>query len=45
MPVGTIEDVCEILKTDDYMGWRACTIQEAQAAADRGQAAIGISNR
>lgn len=44
LPVGTIDDVCEILKTDDYMGWRACTIQEAQAAADRGQAAIGISN-
>ena len=31
LPVGTIDDVCEILKTDDYMGWRACTSRTCAA--------------
>ena len=43
LPQGDIKAVSEILKTDDYMGWKSCTIQEAQAAADRGVAAIGVS--
>lgn len=43
LPSGDIKEVCEILKTDDYMGWRSCTAQEAQQAADNGDAAIAIS--
>ena len=43
LPQGDLKQVSDVLKTDDYMGWRSCTMQEAQAAADRGTAAIGIS--
>ncbi|MBE6717842.1 MAG: CHAP domain-containing protein [Ruminococcaceae bacterium] len=43
LPQGDIKAVYETIKTDDYMGWKSCTMQEAQAAADKGMAAIGIS--
>ncbi len=43
LPNGTMEEVYETIKTDKYMGWKSCTMQEAQAAADKGTAAIGIS--
>ncbi len=43
LPQGDIKTVYETIKTDDYMGWKSCTMQEAQAAADDGTAAIGIS--
>ena len=43
LPQGDLKQVSDVLKTDDYMGWRSCTMQEAQAAADRGIAAIGVS--
>ena len=43
LPNGEISEVYETLKTNDYMGWKSCTMQEAQKAADRGTAAIGIS--
>ena len=43
LPQGDMKTVYETIKTDDYMGWRSCTMQEAQAAADKGTAAIGIS--
>ncbi|MBO5097010.1 MAG: hypothetical protein J6B96_01695 [Agathobacter sp.] len=43
LPQGNIKNVYEILKSDDYMGWKSCTMQEAQEAADNGIAAIGIS--
>ncbi len=43
LPQGDIKTVYETIKTDNYMGWKSCTMQEAQAAADRGTAAIGIS--
>ena len=43
LPQGDLKQVSDVLKTDDYMGWRSCTMQEAQAAADRGAAAIGVS--
>ena len=43
LPNGSMQEVYETIKTNAYMGWRACTMQEAQAAADRGVAAIGIS--
>ena len=43
LPQGDIKTVYETIKTDNYMGWKSCTKQEAQAAADKGTAAIGIS--
>ncbi len=43
LPQGDMKTVYETIKTDNYMGWRACTMQEAQEAADNGTAAIGIS--
>ena len=43
LPQGDMKTVYETIKTDNYMGWKSCTMQEAQAAADKGTAAIGIS--
>ena len=43
LPQGDIKTVYETISTDNYMGWKSCTMQEAQASADRGVAAIGIS--
>ena len=43
LPQGDIKTVYETIKTNNYMGWKSCTMQEAQAAADNGVAAIGIS--
>ena len=43
LPQGDIKTVYETITTDNYMGWKSCTMQEAQAAADKGVAAIGIS--
>ncbi len=43
LPQGDIKTVYETISTDIYMGWKSCTMQEAQAAADNGIVAIGIS--
>ena len=43
LPQGDMKTVYETIKTDNYMGWRSCTMQEAQEAANNGRAAIGIS--
>ena len=43
LPNGSMQEVYDTIKTNKYMGWRACTIQKAQQAADKGTAAIGIS--
>ena len=43
VPQGDMKTVYETISTDNYMGWKSCTMQEAQAAADNGTAAIGIS--
>lgn len=43
LPQGDVKTVYETIKTNNYMGWRSCTMQEAQAAADKGTPAIGIS--
>lgn len=44
LPGGGIKEVFETVKTDNYMGWKSCTMEEAQAAANNGTAAIGISD-
>ena len=43
LPQGDIKTVYETIKTDNYMGWKSCTMKEAQEAANNGTAAIGIS--
>lgn len=42
LPSGDLSEIMEVLETDDYMGWRACTSENAQRAANSGIAAIGI---
>ena len=44
LPGGDLKAVCETVKTDDYMGWRSCSMEEAQAAANNGTAAMGVSS-
>ena len=44
LPQGDLKQVAEVLATDDYMGWKACTKEEAQASADVGTPAISVSN-
>ena len=43
LPNGSMKEVYETIKTDNYMGWKSCTMEEAQKAADKGVAAIGIN--
>mgnify|MGYP003290872659 CR=1 FL=1 len=43
LPQGDIKRVFDTIKTNSYMGWRSCTMEEAQEAANKGTAAIGIS--
>ena len=43
LPQGDMKTVYETIETGNYMGWAPCTMQEAQATADNGTAAIGIS--
>lgn len=42
LPNGDISEVHDTLKSDDYMGWRSCTMQERHQDADEGIPAIGI---
>lgn len=44
LPNGSMQEVYDTIKTNQYMGWRACTMEEAQEAANKGTAAIAISN-
>ncbi len=44
LPNGDMQEVYDTIKTNQYMGWRSCTMEEAQEAANNGTAAIGISN-
>lgn len=44
LPQGDIKTVYETIKTNDYMAWRSCTMQAAQAAVNEGVAAIGINS-
>ena len=44
LPGGDMKEVFKTVKTDNYMGWKSCTMEEAQAAANSGTAAIGISD-
>ena len=43
LPQGDIKAVYSTIKTGKYMGWRACGVKQAQAAANNGIAAIGIN--
>ena len=44
LPQGNCAEIADVLKNDDYMGWKSCTAEEAQDAANRGIAAIAISD-
>ena len=37
LPQGDIKIVYETIKTNNYMGWKSCTMQEAQEAAKTAQ--------
>jgi len=43
LPSGSMQEVYDTIKTNRYMNWRVCTMEEAQEAANNGTAAIGIS--
>ena len=43
LPNGSMNEVYETIKTDSYMGWKSCSMEEAQKAANKGVAAIGIN--
>lgn len=43
LPYGDCNRIYKVLDTNDYMGWRKCTLEEAKEAADNGMAAIGIN--
>lgn len=43
LPNGNFQDIFNILQTNNYMGWRLCTLHEAQISANKGIPAIGIS--
>mgnify|MGYP005768092351 FL=1 len=43
LPQGTIKEVYDTVSTDEYMGWKKCTLEEAKEAANNGIAAMGIS--
>ena len=44
LPQGDLKQVSEGLATDDYMGWRKCTVKEAQEYANEGTAVVAVSN-
>ncbi len=43
LPCGTIQEVYNIMSTDEYMDWRSCTMEEAREYADSGIAVVGIN--
>ncbi len=43
LPQGTQKEVFDIISTNEYMGWKRCTLEEAKEAANNGTAAIGIN--
>lgn len=43
LPQGNCQEIANILESDDYMGWKSCTAEEAQEAVNRGTAAIAVS--
>ena len=44
LPQGNLQQVSEGLATDDYMGWRKCSVKEAQEYANEGTAVVAIGN-
>lgn len=44
LPQGDLKQISEGLATDDYMGWRKCTVKEAQKYANEGTAVVAVSD-
>lgn len=42
-PQGDMKEVYDTISSNDYMGWRECTLEQAQESANSGKATIGIS--
>lgn len=42
LPTGDLQDIFHVLQTNNYMGWRLCTLCDAQEFASKGIASIGI---
>lgn len=43
LPGGSIKDVYETIKTENYMGWKKCNIREAREYVNNGKSVIGIN--
>ena len=43
IPNGSYEHILQVLSTNTYMNWRACTPEDAQKAANDGRTVIGIN--
>ena len=43
LPQGTMKEVYDTVSTNEYMGWRKCTLEEAKETANKGTATMGIS--
>ena len=43
LPQGDLKQVSDGLATDNYMGWRKCTVKEAQEYANEGTAVVAVS--
>ena len=44
LPEGDVREISEVMKTNDYMGWRSCSINDAKFCAEIGVTAIGIDD-
>ena len=44
LPNGMLPEVAEVLKTNEYMGWRECTPNEARQAAMNGVATVAVND-
>lgn len=42
LPNGTMQEVIDVIKSNNYMGWVECSAEEAQKNANKGIATIGI---
>ncbi len=43
LPQGTQKEVYDTISTNEYMGWRECTLEKARENANKGIATIGIN--
>ena len=44
-PKGDVKEIRAALETEDFMGWRTCSPEEAKESISNGTPVIGISSR